>query len=317
MFRRPLLLGLLSPFSCCTNHYYQPSNRFSVGGVLLLLCVGILAAGLLAFIYVYAVWYIPFIYINFLLTLVFGFLLGVVLAQLVRTGKLRNPALVTGLATGVALAACYVQWALYLTLVLNTTSVESLGRRASVAHTSFSADVMMSILLHPGSIVEAMSELASSGSWSLMGVTPSGIFLYLIWLVEAAIIVVAAVMLARIQSTEPFSETANEWAEEEELPVLIAHINDPAATKMSLEAGDFSALRPASEDAEKMFARLKLHCAPNDTDCAFLSLENVKVSFDDKGKKSEATTNVVEYLRVSAQRCQELRSSYRLASVAN
>ncbi|HLK96390.1 MAG TPA: hypothetical protein VK364_01350, partial [Hymenobacter sp.] len=191
------------------NHYYQPSNRFSVGGVLLLLAVGVLAAGLLAFIYVYAVWYIPFIYINFLLTLAFGFLLGVVLAQLVRTGKLRNPALVTLLATGVALVACYIQWALYLTLVLNTTSVESLGRRASVAHTSFSTDVMSSILLHPGSIVEAMSELATSGSWSLMGVTPSGIFLYLIWLVEAAIIVGAAVLLARIQSTEPFSETAN------------------------------------------------------------------------------------------------------------
>jgi hypothetical protein len=292
------------------NHYYQPSNRFSVGGVLLLLSVGGVAAALLAFTYVYAVWYIPFIYVNFLLTLGFGFLLGVVLTQLVRTGKLRNPVLATILAAGVGLVACYVQWALYLTLMFNMTSVESFGRRASVAHTSFSADVMVGILLNPGSILEAMSELAASGSWSLMGVTPSGIFLYLIWLVEAAVIVGAPVLLVRNQATEPFSETANEWAEEEELPVLVAHISDPAATRASLEADDFSALRPLAEDPERMFARLKLHCAPNDTACAFLSLENVTVSIDDKAKESETTTNVVEYLRVSAQRCQELRRSY-------
>ncbi|MBC8085293.1 MAG: hypothetical protein H7Z21_19010 [Hymenobacter sp.] len=300
------------------SHYYQPSNRFSVGGLLLLLAGGGLTAALLAVAYVYAVWYIPFIYVNFLLTVGFGLILGMVLSGLVKAGKLRNPGLAGILALVVGLVASYLQWAVYLMLMYHTTNVESFGRRLSVAHTSFSAETLLALLAQPGTMLATMGAIAESGSWSLFGVTPSGVFLYVIWLVEALIIVGATVILARVQADRPFSELAGEWAEEETLPTPVAYLDDPAAAKATLEAGDFSVLAPRPADAPgHLFARLKLHCAPHDSECAFLSLENVKVETDDKGKTSETTTAVVEQLRVSAQRCQELRDSYRAVAVSS
>ncbi|RZK26574.1 MAG: hypothetical protein EOO63_14520 [Hymenobacter sp.] len=74
--------------------YYQPSNKMPLAGTLALLAGGVAAALVLALVYIYAVWYIPFIYINFILCLGFGLLLGAALAALARLGKLRNPAAV-------------------------------------------------------------------------------------------------------------------------------------------------------------------------------------------------------------------------------
>jgi len=300
------------------SHYYEPSKRFSLGGVLLVLLVGPLVAALLAVIYVYAVWYIPFIYINVLFTVGFGVVLGAVISRLVKAGKLRYPGLVALLALGVGLVACYLQWALYLTLIFNTTSVDSLGSRASVAHTSFDAETLLGLLVSPGLMLSTMAELAKEGSWSIFKVTPTGFFLYLIWLIEAGIIVGATVILGWLQAKHPFSEAAHEWAEDELLPGPVAYLPDADATKAALEAGDFSALQPPLPEAPgHQFARLKLHCAPNDPECAFLSLENVTVTTDAKGKTSESTTNVVEHLRVSAARCQELRGRYHAAQVVS
>ena len=300
------------------SHYYQPSNRFSLGGVLLLLIAGSLAAVLLAFIYVYAVWYIPFIYINALITVGFGVILGAVLSALVRAGKIRSPGLAGMLALAVGMVAYVVQWGVYLMLLLNITSVDRIGRRASVAHTSFDANTLLGLLLKPSLMLSTIGELAETGSWSLFGATPSGVFLYLIWLVEAVIIIGAAVILARSQAAKPYSETAGEWAREDVLPGTVAYVHDLSATKAALEAGDFGALSAQASDEEpNQFAQIKLYCAPNDSECAFLSLENIEVTIDDKGKRSNTITDVVSHLRISAQRCRELRKTNELPFISH
>lgn len=296
-----------------TNLYYQPSGRFTVSGILGLLGVGALVAVPLALLYVYAVWYIPFIYINFAVTLGFGLGLGWALKKMVRAGKLRNPRLVGWLSVAIGVWAWYVQWCVYIALLAGAGDTESLGSRASFTHTTFQEDVFLGSLFNPVAVLSVLPGLAEEGTWSIFKVTVSGVFLYLIWLAEFLIIVFFAWSLPHTEAGVPFSELADEWAEKTTLPQSAIHCADAAATKAALEAADWDhlQLRPQDEDtALAPFSRLHFYRAPSDPECCYLSLENVTIELDKNGKSSEKTADVVEYLRVPPRICTELHTRF-------
>ncbi len=278
-------------------------------GMLTLLAGGVAAALVLALVYVYAVWYIPFVYINFILCLGFGLLLGAALAVLARLGKLRSPGAVGGLALVVGLVAVYLEWGVYLTLLFNSETTGS-GPDAD-SSTSFSASLFADILTHPGAMWLAMRKVNETGTWSLKGTTPSGAFLAIVWGIEAALILGGAYLLARAQATEPFSETSNEWATEEALAHPVGYAQDVATTRTALENGQFHHLTPhVSAVAEDPFARLSLHSAPNDPNCRYLSLHNVTTTLDKKGKATQSTATVVQHLAISPATYQELHRRF-------
>jgi hypothetical protein len=291
------------------NPYYTPSNKMPLPGSLALLAGGIVAALVLALVYIYAVWYIPFVYINFFLCLGFGLVLGAVLAVLARVGKLRNPGAVGALALLVGLVAVYLEWGVYLTLLFNS---ETTGTGAAAdTSTSFNLSLFTDILTHPGAMWLAMQKVNETGTWSLKGSTPSGMFLGVIWVIEALIILGGAYLMAKAQATEPFSETSNEWATEETLAHPIAFAQDAATTRTALETGQFHHLTPhTSAVAEDPFARLKLHSAPNDHTCRYLTLENVTTTLDKKGKPTQSTTTVVQHLAISPATFDELQRRF-------
>ena len=289
--------------------YYQPSNKMPLGGVLLFLLGGVLMAALLAFVYIYAIWYIPFVYINFFICLGFGLVLGGVLMLLAKAGKLRSPTGVGLLAALVGLAAIYLEWSLYLTLLFNSETTGT-GPNADTS-TSFSAGLFANVLTHPGAMWEAINKLNESGSWSLKGATPTGVFLWVVWLIELAIIIGGAYWLARSQADEPFSELANEWADEETLPHPIVFAQDAAQTRSALETGQFHALAPHLAQSEiDPFARLKLHRVASDANCQYLTLENVTTKVDDKGKATQSTDTVVQHLAISPAAYEELKKRF-------
>ncbi|SES84955.1 hypothetical protein [Hymenobacter actinosclerus] len=292
--------------------YYQPSGRFTVVGIILLLLGGLVAAVPLAFAYTYGVWYIPFIYLNFFFTVIFGGLLGWVLRKLVVAGKLRNPALAGLLGALVGVWGWYVQWCVYITLLAGAGEVEEFGSRFSVAHTAFEFEAFLYYLTNPGEVLSILPALAENGTWTLFKVTVSGVFLYLIWLVEFVIIVGFSWLLTRNKAKEPFSEMAGQWAEKVTLPRPAAHFADTTATTAALEAADWNHLQlhPTDLSDTAPHGRLHFYRAPADPDCCYLSLENVTFELDKDGKASEKTADVLEYLRVPPQAFQELNARF-------
>ncbi|TGE21820.1 hypothetical protein E5K00_16265 [Hymenobacter aquaticus] len=298
------------------NQYYQPSGRITLGGLLGFVLLGAVAAVGLAFAYVYATWYIPFIYINVLLTLGFGAVLGYVLNRMTTVGKLRNPALVGWLALAVGLWAWYVQWAVYLTLLNGAGETEHAGHRFSITHTSFEPDTFLGLLTRPDLVLSMLPRIAEEGIWSIFTVKVSGFVLYLVWLAELAILLVFPWIVAHTEAAAPFSERAGQWAEKHILPQPATAFPDAEATKTALEAARWDHLQPlAAEEAANPYGRLILHTAPHDEDCCFLSLENVTIEVDDKGKSSEKTADVLQYLQVSPQVCRDLHARFGTAAV--
>jgi len=209
----------------------------------------------------------------------------------------------------VGLVAVYLEWGVFMTLLFNS---ESTGTGADAdTSTSFSLSLFADIITHPGAMWLAIQKINETGTWSLKGSTPSGVFLAVIWVIEAVIILGGAWLLAKAQATEPFSEASNEWADEETLAHPLTFAQDVATTRTALESGQLHHLTPhTSAETDAPFARLKLHSAPNDHNCRYLTLENVTTTVDKKGKASQSTTTVVQHLAISPADFQELQRRF-------
>lgn len=289
--------------------YYQPSNKMPLGGVLLFLLGGVLGAAILSFIYIYAVWYIPFLYINLFICVGFGLLLGGGLILPIITGKLRSPMGVAVLTVLVGLVAIYLEWSVYLTLIFNSKTTGT-GKEADTS-TSFSGSMFIDFLTHPAEMWNGIGEVNRTGIWSLKGTTPTGLWLWAVWLLELVIIIGVACVMTRSQAREPFSELANEWTDEETLAHPLAHVPDAAQTRLALETGQFHSLTPyVAQSGVEPFARLKLYRAPNDTSCQYLTLENVTTDVDSKGHVAESTDTVVQYLAISPAAYDDLKKRF-------
>lgn len=293
--------------------YYQPSNRMLAAGVRNFLIGGLAAATALAFGYAFALWCLPFT--GVFLFLVFGVGLGHVLKVLARREKLRSPRSVGRLALLVGLGAMYLQWSVYLTLRAGPPTPVGSRVRTTIR---FDSALWARLLASPAEMMEQMSQVYTvamdtddrpfSPRWMLV----------VLWGAEAWTIVGIARSLARSQAQTPFSEATDAWAVEEIMLRPVNHIRDVAAMRTALEAGQFQALvlLPTKASVHQMlgrapssFARLKLHSAPGDAKCHYLTLENL-IGKIRKGSASFDAVTVVEYLHISPATYNELQARF-------
>lgn len=133
--------------------------------------------------------------------------------------------------------------------------------------------------------------LAITGVWSIRDFTPTGVVLYGIWFVEAAIIIGGSVLIATsIIKTKPFCEKCNEWVEKNELLVPLNFVDNIEELKLKLEQGDFEALthlgKAETDSCQYTTVTLK-HCEQ----CKEFYLISVWATTITKNQKGEEKTN--------------------------
>ena len=72
------------------NKYYEHSGQIGLIGPIYMIVFGTVAALVLGAIYGYAIYYIPFIYFRFIITLIFGAAVGHSIGIGGKLGKVRN-----------------------------------------------------------------------------------------------------------------------------------------------------------------------------------------------------------------------------------
>ena len=89
---------------------YKHSGEAPVGGILLAGVAGLLTAVFCSVLYTYAQVWIPFVYLNLVLTVLLGMAIGVAVAHAAFLGKIRNTMVVTAMGFVFALVAIYCEW---------------------------------------------------------------------------------------------------------------------------------------------------------------------------------------------------------------
>ena len=156
--------------------YYRHSGKFSIGGVFVAICIGLLVGLPCAWLYAYLIRWNPFVYINLLAAMGFGALIGFVVDSRLQSHKCRN-VFITGLAVFVPVCfAYYLSWIVWLHIV----TLVPIG----------------ALLQNPMDMWKLIGAVNEAGTWSVRGDVMKGIPLWAIWACEAACIIGFAVYIA-------------------------------------------------------------------------------------------------------------------------
>lgn len=263
-----------------TLETYRHSGKFNPAALAAALGA---AAGLgipLGLAYAYLLRWIPFIYVNFLLTIGYGFAFGWLTRRLLKLGRVRNgtAAALTGL--GVGLIALYCNWSGHIHALVDDAPW----------------------VLRPDQILAVIPVLYAEGTWTIKGMTISGIPLAIVWLIEAAVILAfAAIEPYGFVRDTPYSERNQCWLDEEKKIDTLELITDEAQVA-AVRRGDLMpviAARPKAEGAAA-YTRLVLKRAAAAGDFCTVRVQDVEVSIDDKGGVNEKTRDVTADLVLPA-----------------
>ncbi|QCW99790.1 hypothetical protein FGM00_06640 [Aggregatimonas sangjinii] len=281
--------------------YYQPSNKFSPLAFIHFIVACATAIPILALIYSYAIWYIPFPYINFFITLGFGFGIGWVVQKLaIRMGKVRNDKLAFFLGFLGALIGLYLSWAVWVDLVINAGETYGSDRIGiSVSNIQFMQ--VLELALQPGVLFELMGQIMDVGVWGFRSATVSGWFLGLIWVIEALIVLVVGTIIPPNQSGEPFCELNQKWFQAKQLPAL-SYLDNRMREVTPLENNDFEALKEISAVPNPTTENHSLFTLySNKTNENYLSVQNRTAKTNDKGETKFTDDEVVTHLRINEE----------------
>jgi hypothetical protein len=257
------------------NKYYKHSGKFGLMGPIYMLIFGALGMLVLSAIYGYAIYYIPFIYLNFLITLGFGACVGILIGYGGKLGKVRNSGLLLIFGLFFGLLAEYGGWVSWV----------------------FAFSNQQALALQPLEIFAAAMLVGHEGAWSIFGWTPTGAALFTIWGIEAIMIIGTSTLASwGVVSSTPYCEHCNRWVEDRNSITPLEPIVDPDQFKSKLERSGAEVVKAlkkinAGNDA---YTQLDLINCPSCEYSYYLSLKSINVEVDSKGKENKDENDIVE-----------------------
>ena len=209
-------------------------EKYSLSGkpglaLLVVPVVGVATALILGIAYSYLSIYIPLAgYVTVILLGGFGFAGGLVLSTAGEKARCRSTLFMgmCGLVFGAF--AIYVAWATFEHVLIEKAGEESPG--------------IFALMLQPGVMWEIAKSVNETGWFSIGGGTPSGVFLWILWAIEALVVIGAFALLAPAGiSGEVFCEKCGKWLLGEDKPARLSVTEDEALLKR-VSAGDLDAM---------------------------------------------------------------------------
>lgn len=280
-----------------TQKYYVPSGSYNLGLQALGYIVSGIAVFFLALVYAALSAIIPLIYLNFLLTVGFGFSIAFIVTFLVKITKNRSRRSQYVMAVVIGLFANYFQWAAYI-IYIDSGSV------------AFVDDILNNLhwILNPIVVFEIIVELNGIGLWSVFGLTPTGPELALVWAIEAFIIMGFPVWVLSKKVELPFSESKNQWYKKHTLNKKFKQLAGVFSFEKELdEIGILPAIHSLEKGDSARHSLVHLYYLEGETH-QYLCVENITYENGGRGKKHRAF--VVSNFKITTQDARDLLSEF-------
>ena len=293
---QPLAYGLEGqrPYSAVYRH----SGKVTFLGTALAAIAGLTCAVIAGVGYAYADLYSPAVKLNLLLCMGFGALLGVVVAGVLRWGKVRNTPVALALIFVITLAAYYVCWDAWIVAVLSRfdapykPGLVELGR-------------------HPQAMWYIAQELNEIGTWSTSSTRKEnehGVMLWIIWALEGLTIFgIAFVIVKSMMSDLPFCERCNRWCDKSRALNTFNAQNVPAVLE-GLKTYDIASLAPFRAGVHEHFVSLTHHTCGECKQLNAVTASEIRITYDRKGKAQQKTKVLLKKLLVSPEELEQLRA---------
>ncbi len=299
---------------------YQPSGRVGALAIPLVLAGLAVACGL-AFVYQWLLHWIPFIYINFFITVGMGIGVAIIASSVIRWGRVRNTLIgsLIGIviATGGLVGAFWFQY----------------QRDLNEATTAAMSDMQ----LPESKWAETKSQIAQQFTWGQhiqmragdgwalgrggKGLPIKGIFVYLIWLIEAVIVTFITYSATSDAATAPYSEQSDKWADEATVVMTLPVTDDAMVTQIRSAAtlDQLLSIPVPKTDQSQRFAVYTVNSIPGEElEDAYVSVKLVTHSVNSKGEAQTSEEPLVKFATLpTAKRKQLIENAELLQEALN
>ena len=245
------------------TNVYKPSGKVAPAFFVYFLVLLLIGIPILSVAYIYLIFYIPLIYVNIIVTLACGAVLGFLVGHAAKLGKARNPLLVMLFAFLAMLLLKYVQWAIYVPLIFaNVYEVFDWNFFERLVETGY-------LILDPRALWFGVEIINEIGVWAIgdSSAPVNGVMLWIVWAGEFLIMLVTAIAVAAIRPRTPFSEEHGAWYTE--MSDTVVHFDPPEdvnALREQVLAGNFTPLITQMQkglmEGALSYMRLNFHAPP-------------------------------------------------------
>jgi hypothetical protein len=269
---------------------YEPNGKYNPVVFAIVPGLGLAGGVIGGWIYQTLIDLIPYIILGALFTLIFGVLLGVLVGFGLKWGKCRNRMLAIALGASVG--------------------VVGLGFSYFWAYQAVKSDVMADPELREeaggqfgfGDYVGARVSYGwrVTGRHGGGGTSWSGGFVYMIWLVEAAIVIGMSAAAPLVFASKPFCEECDCWATEEKLGEV--HGIDNNRIQAAVAGGDWQGLvQPIGDPQSNRWLEYTLYSCPAEGHAMWLSVDLKWETTKRKKDNDVDSEELVEYGLVDPQ----------------
>lgn len=297
---------------------YKPSGKFG-GMTIPLVLVGAVVAVALAYAYHLLLEWIPLIYVNFLATLFFAIGLGMIGSWIVGAGHIRNRMIAVVMGVLLALSALsakyYFQHQTFCNQIVDAEADGLFQQAAEPLSAEQRQDALRELkkLVRQEVGIADHLKLRVDQGWNIgrrgNGAPVNGIFVYLVWLVEAGMLLYYAVTNPLAAAGEPYSEKLNAWASEEEAVMTLPVTDDEMVAKIQSASSvdDLLSIPIPKTDQSDKFAIYRVNSLEGqEMEDAYLSVDLLELSVNSKGEQETKSTSLVKHAILSSEQRKQL-----------
>jgi hypothetical protein len=289
---------------------YQPSGRFSFPGAILGFIAIAAMLGLVAWVYNLSLEWIPFIILNLVATAAFVAAVFFGASQLIIRGKVRNGVVggILGVLLGVS-ALCISHWLAYRSF--NHQFKTELAAQ-SAEHFGL-PPMIYEALKKDGLSLSGYYNLRSEIGWQIGtrssdgGAPISGVFVYLIFGVEALLVLGAGWFGGIVQTKEPYCEATDTWMDKKQLASIPVRREQLKPLESVQRVDDLlnppAGVRPAQAQCRLVY---ELYRSEDQTVPSYLTLSIQTETQDKNGNTQTETKPLLERLTLTPQQTQAL-----------
>ncbi|NOS93228.1 MAG: hypothetical protein HOP30_15010 [Cyclobacteriaceae bacterium] len=276
------------------NRFYQHSEKSTPINLGIAIVISFIIAILFAYVYNILILIIPIVYVNVFITGIFAAALGYTSKFISRLAKIRNSRHNLVLAALTGFSGFYFQWIAYAAF-LNTNS---LWFDAYISHFNF--------IYNPIGFLTAIIEFSKVGSWSMFDVTFRDFPLWIIWTIEAGMIIGFPIFIMIKHPIVPFSEQLDHWYPRYRLTYEFEKITMRIKFNEDLLSNPEATISALTYGAPGRYSEVIIYYL-KDEQIQYLSVDNVLL--EDRGSKKDID-HVVQLLKIDTTTAELLMKKY-------
>ncbi len=283
--------------------FYKESGIAAPLSITLVILCSLITILFFSYFYSFLINYLPIIYFNIVLVVIYGFIISFTCRIFHVVFKIRNRKKSIIITTLLSIFGVYFQWVSYLFIISS--------ENFSLFMVFDNLEFFFEILFRPDLVLKNIIDISKIGLWSIgtSRINLNGIFLWLIWLVEATIIVYVSIKKFTTFNQIPFSEKDNKWFKKELIDFDFEHISFKKDFVENFASNPIESIESLKRGDGIRHSKVAMYTSETESK-NIVTIDNIIITQRGKGKKD--ITNVLKLCYVDNLFSSQIRTKHRI-----